>query len=67
MLLAFIQKQALMLATNDIAWGAIWIFGILIVVVWFCAPGKIRGRSRGRGVNRQLFCSGKKDICYSDM
>jgi cbb3-type cytochrome oxidase subunit 3 len=29
-----------MLATNDIAWGAIWIFGILIVVVWFARPAK---------------------------
>ncbi|MGA8479515.1 MAG: hypothetical protein WB696_16285 [Chthoniobacterales bacterium] len=33
-----IQEQAYMLATNDIALGSIWIFGILIVIVWLAHP-----------------------------
>ena len=31
-------RQAYMLATNDIALGSIWIFGILIVIVWLAHP-----------------------------
>ena len=38
-----IQDQAFMLATNDIAWGAIWIFCLLIVVIWFARPARRAG------------------------
>ena len=39
-----IQEQAFMLATNDIAWGSIWIFAALIVVVWFARPPRRNSR-----------------------
>jgi len=35
-----IQAQAYVLATNDVAWGSIWIFAILIAVIWLARPAK---------------------------
>jgi MFS transporter, DHA2 family, multidrug resistance protein len=40
-----IQAQAYVLATNDVAWGSIWIFAILIGVIWIARPAK---KSQGK-------------------
>ena len=37
-----IQSQAYVLATNDIAWGSIWIFVVLIAVIWIARPAARR-------------------------
>jgi MFS transporter, DHA2 family, multidrug resistance protein len=33
-----IQAQAYVLATNDIAWGSIWVFAALTVLIWVARP-----------------------------